>query len=63
MMVDGKSVEVGLAGKEGFIGLPLIAGLSTSATRVIMQVSGSAYRINSKDFLKLLPTCPILAED
>lgn len=62
MMVDGKSVEVGLAGKEGFIGLPLIAGLSTSATRVIMQVSGSAYRINSKDFLKLLPTCPILAE-
>ena len=36
MMVDGKSVEVGLAGKEGFIGLPLLVGFTTSATRVIM---------------------------
>jgi len=33
LMKDGKSVEVGLAGKEGFIGLPLIVGLSTSPTR------------------------------
>jgi hypothetical protein len=28
VMVDGKSVEVGLTGKEGFVGLPLIVGLS-----------------------------------
>jgi len=62
IMLDGKSVEVGLAGKEGFIGLPLIVGLSTSATRVIMQVGGSAQRINTKDLLKLLPTCPVLAK-
>jgi CRP-like cAMP-binding protein len=62
MMVDGKSVEVGLAGKEGFIGLPLLVGFTTSATRVIMQVEGSAYRINAKDFLKLLSTCPTLAK-
>ena len=56
------SVEVGLAGKEGFIGLPLLVGFTTSATRVIMQLRGSAYRINAKDFLKLLPTCPTLAK-
>ena len=62
MMVDGKSVEVGLAGKEGFIGLPLVVGLSTSATRVIMQVSGSAYRTSSKDFAKVLSACPTLEE-
>ena len=62
MMVDGKSVEVGLAGKEGFIGLPLVVGLSTSATRVIMQVNGSAYRTSSKDFAKVLSACPTLAE-
>src|SRR6201987_6526134 len=62
MMVDGKSVEVGLAGKEGFIGLPLLVGFPSSATRVIMQVRGSAYRINARDFLKLLPTCPTLAK-
>ena len=28
---DGKSVEVGLVGKEGFIGLPLVVGLSHRA--------------------------------
>ena len=28
---DGKSVEVGLVGKEGFLGLPLIAGFRTAA--------------------------------
>ena len=26
MMIDGKSVEVGLAGTDGFIGLPLVVG-------------------------------------
>src|ERR1700746_3873079 len=62
MMVDGKSVEVGLAGKEVFIVLPLVVGLSTSATRVIMQVSGSAYRTSSKDFAKVLSACPALQE-
>src|SRR5579862_1571935 len=62
MMVDGKSVEVGLAGREGFIGLPLVVRLSTSATRVIMQVSGSAYRTSSKDFAKVLSACPALQE-
>ena len=55
MMTDGKSVEVGLAGREGFVGLPLVVGLSTSAMRVIIQVKGSAYRMTSKDFFEILP--------
>ena len=60
MMTDGKSVEVGLAGKEGFVGLPIVVGVSTSATRVIIQVKGSAYRMTSKDFVEILPQCPEL---
>lgn len=32
---DGKSVEVGLVGKEGFIGLPLVAGFRTALPVVI----------------------------
>src|SRR5437870_1162343 len=32
VMQDGKSVEVGLTGKEGFVGLPLIADFTTSPT-------------------------------
>ena len=34
---DGKSVEVGLVGKEGFVGLPLLVGFQTASTRAISQ--------------------------
>lgn len=60
VMIDGKSVEVGLAGKEGFIGLPLIVGLSSSPTQVIMQVAGSAYQLTATDFKELLLQSPVL---
>ena len=60
VMTDGKSVEVGLAGKEGFIGLPLVVGLSTSPTQVIMQVGGSAYQLAAADFKELLSHSPAL---
>ena len=60
VMTDGKSVEVGLAGKEGFIGLPLVVGLSTSPCRVVMQVAGSAFRIRASDFAQALHRCPQL---
>src|SRR5438067_8896907 len=35
---DRKSVEVGLVGKEGFVGLPLVAGFRTSPTRAVAQL-------------------------
>jgi CRP-like cAMP-binding protein len=60
VMTDGKSVEVGLAGKEGFVGLPLVVGLSTSPTQVIMQVAGSAYQITAPDFKEVLSHSPAL---
>ena len=60
VMADGKSVEVGLAGKEGFIGLPLVVGLSTSPNRVVAQVAGSAFRIRASDFAQALRRCPQL---
>src|SRR5690348_7615395 len=41
VMPDGKSVEVGLAGAEGFVGLPLIVGFKTSATQAVMQIAGA----------------------
>jgi CRP-like cAMP-binding protein len=61
VMSNGTSVEVGLAGCEGFIGLPLISGLRTSASRVIMQVEGSAFQISARKFLRALEDCPSLA--
>jgi CRP-like cAMP-binding protein len=60
IMAGGKSVEVGLCGKEGFVGLPLIAGFSTSPTRVIVQVAGSAFKISAKDLVAALLDCPHL---
>ena len=60
LMDDGKSVEVGLAGKEGFIGLPLMAGFRSSASRVVTQGEGTAFRINAESMLKVLRTCPQL---
>ncbi len=57
---DGKSVEVGLVGREGFVGLRLIAGFPTAFTRAITQISGSAYRIDGATLLELLPSNPEL---
>src|SRR5271165_1700082 len=38
---DGKSVEVGLVGKEGFVGVPLVAGFRIAPTRAIAQIEAS----------------------
>jgi CRP-like cAMP-binding protein len=59
-MEDGKSVEVGLTGKEGFVGLPLVVGFHSSPSRVIVQIDGSAYRINAKTLVAILQKCRIL---
>jgi CRP-like cAMP-binding protein len=62
VMSDGKSVEVGLSGKEGFIGTPLTVGFRTSPSLAVMQVNGSAFRIRSDKLVSLLGKCPRLAE-
>ncbi|MGA2353160.1 MAG: Crp/Fnr family transcriptional regulator [Terriglobales bacterium] len=55
---DGKTVEVGLVGKEGFIGVPLVAGFRTAPTRAITQIEASAFRIDSDRLATLLRDCP-----
>ena len=57
---SGKIVEVGLTGAEGFVGLPLLAGLKTSANRVIIQVAGSAFRISAANMIAALSESPVL---
>lgn len=60
VMSSGKSVEVGLSGKEGFVGLPLIADFKTSPSRVVMQVGGTAFRVSQQDLRNRLRDCPKL---
>lgn len=42
---DGKSVEVGISGKEGCTALPISVGLKTSASRIVVQIAGTAFRV------------------
>lgn len=62
VMSDGKGVEVGLTGKEGFIGLPVIVGLKTSPTRAVVQITGSAFRLSTEKLKEALAKCPQLGK-
>jgi CRP-like cAMP-binding protein len=54
---DGKHVEVGLIGKEGFAGIPLIAGFRTSHTRAVVQAEGTAFRVDASILKTALQQC------
>jgi CRP-like cAMP-binding protein len=57
---DGKSVEVGLVGKEGFVGLPLVAGFRTAPTRAVAQIEATAFRVDGEALMVILRQCPSL---
>ena len=57
---DGKTVEVGLVGREGFVGLPLLVGYRSSPTRVVTQGDGTAYRCDAETLKQLIRQCPEL---
>lgn len=62
VMTDEKSVEVGLTGKEGFVGLPLIVGYSSSPTRAIVQIEANGYKISAQNMKSALRICPRLED-
>jgi CRP-like cAMP-binding protein len=49
-MSDGDTAEVGLIGREGMSGLPIVLGISTSNQRTIVQVPDGAHCISAEDF-------------
>ncbi|MGC2820876.1 MAG: Crp/Fnr family transcriptional regulator [Candidatus Sulfotelmatobacter sp.] len=55
---DGRSVEVGIVGKEGMVGMSLTQGLRLEIFRAIMQMSGSGVRIRSEVFQDILLSAP-----
>ena len=48
MTKEDASVEIGLIGKEGMVGLPIILGGNSSISLAVVQVAGSAIRIEAK---------------
>jgi CRP-like cAMP-binding protein len=57
---DGKSVEVGLVGKEGFVGWPLVAGFRTATTRAVAQIEATAFRVDGEMLIAILRENPNL---
>ena len=58
---NGKAVEVGLIGREGFVGLPIVVGFRSSSVRSNVQIKGSAFRIGADALTDNLARCPTLA--
>jgi CRP-like cAMP-binding protein len=57
---DGRSVEVGVAGREDMIGLPFVVGVDEFSYSVVMQVPGDGFRVPVASMRRLLPTLPEL---
>ena len=51
-MSDGDSVETGLMGLEGFVGVQLWLHAPTTPTRTLVQVPGTAHHMRATDFLR-----------
>jgi CRP-like cAMP-binding protein len=50
LMEDGAGIEAGLVGREGMAGVPLFLGRDTAPFRVVVQVPGSAQRLEAGPF-------------
>jgi CRP-like cAMP-binding protein len=57
---DGRDVEAGVAGCEGFVGTALIADLRRSPLREQMQIAGEGFRIGAEPLRSLLEESPAL---
>src|SRR5690349_11167402 len=49
---DGSSVETGLTGVEGFVGVQLWLYAPTTPTRTLVQVPGRGYHMSAEDFIR-----------
>jgi len=57
---DGRSVEVGIVGREGMVGTPLAVGLRLAPYDAIIQIPGNGIMIDSKRLTSQLSSTPRL---
>ncbi len=60
---DGRSVEVGIVGREGVVGAPLAVGLHRGTFRAIMQIPGQGVRLRSEVLEDALGAAPNLRQE
>jgi CRP-like cAMP-binding protein len=46
-MANGNTVETGITGKEGIVGIPVLLGTRSMPTRTFMQIAGAGFRIKA----------------
>ena len=49
---DRRTIEVGIIGREGIVGINIFLGGTTTPDRAIVQIPGSAFRMKSRDLRK-----------
>jgi CRP-like cAMP-binding protein len=57
---SGKTVEAGIVGKEGFVGIPATIGMERSPLREVVQISGNGVRISASVLREAVNTAPQL---
>src|SRR6202045_5386062 len=57
---DGRTVEVGFVGNEGYVGAGLAAGLSRSSVREVIQIAGDGFRMMGNALERILRSAPRL---
>jgi len=60
VMKDGKTVEAGIVGNEGFTGTPAAVGLSRSPLQVVVQITGDGFRVKIVALQNTLESAPHL---
>jgi CRP-like cAMP-binding protein len=60
VVVEDKALEVGLVGREGMVGIPLVFGVEVAAVRALVQATGSALRMKAAALREALAECPPL---
>jgi len=51
---DGRTVEVGEVGKEGFAGIPAAVGMRKSQVREVVQIAGDGFRVRVDELQRAL---------
>ncbi len=59
-MEDGDAAEVGLIGREGFVGLPVLLGADHDDIEAMVQSPGTALRMDARAFREQLERIPAL---
>jgi CRP-like cAMP-binding protein len=57
---DGRSIEVGVYGRDGMSGTPLLLGSKQTPHHHYMQIGGSGFRMDVPDFQKVISQSPAL---